>query len=527
MARIIVTTATDAVGRSTNTKRPLPVVWTLASAALLPLQYAAAADWTFTPSIDLRETYSDNVALAQAGAEKTDFVTEVTPRISLTGIGPYLKLNATYALHNYLYAHESGNARTRQQLNASGNAELIDEWLFVDGTASRSPQSISPFGPQLTDPSSLTTNRTEVTTYSVSPYLRHRFENLASSELRYTRDSVSTNTGGLLDSHSDRFLGRLTSGPALREIKWGVQYDQQKIEYDNAATVDTSVFSGNLRYLISPLYSLTAAAGYEKHDYASSIGNSKGRFWSVGAAWTPSQRTMIEGSAGKRFYGDTFALSGTHYTRHTIWSLNYQEDITTARSQFMLPVTTDTSSFLDQLWSASIPDPVTREQFIASFIRDTGLPSALTLPVNSFTDRVFLQKSLQGSVAINGARNTVLFGVFNTLRKPQTSPSTDDTAPGATGAATDVDTRQVGAHALWQWRITPRTNAHVDAVYSRVSSSITDRRDHNLTTRVAMTKQFQPKVHGGLEWRRQRQRSNVNGGDVTENALTAYVQMGF
>lgn len=161
----------------------------VAAISLLP-SHSFAAEWKIEPSLSLKETYSDNIKLAPPGNEKSDFVTQINPGISLTGTGPRLKVNARYGMQNLIYAEESSRNATRHLLNADANAELADDLLFLDAKASISQQNISSFGSQTTDNVNITDNLSEVRTYSFSPYLINRFGSMASSELRYTHDSV-------------------------------------------------------------------------------------------------------------------------------------------------------------------------------------------------------------------------------------------------------------------------------------------------------------------------------------------------
>ncbi len=499
-----------------------------ATAAMLLLPpHANAADWKITPSLDLKETYSDNIRLASAGNEKSDFVTQINPGISLTGTGPRLKVNARYGMQNLIYADESSRNTLRHFLNAGADAELIDDLLFLDGKASVSQQNISSFGPQSTgDNINITDNLTETRTYSISPYLRHRFGSVASTELRYTHDSVDTSTGGLSASQADRILFNLNSGTAFKTLGWGLNYNKQKIDYSNR-TFDMETASGSLRYMVSPRFSLTATGGYEKNNYLAISVKPEGSFWSAGFSWAPAERTSIVASAGKRFFGSTYSLSANHRTRQTAWSLGYSEDITSTRSQFLVPVTIDTSNFLNQLWTSSIPDPVVRQQIVDAFIRDTGIPLSLSDPINYFTNRFFLQKRLQASVALNGIKNTLVFSLFNMTREAQTAQEMDSTLLGSNNLALNDYIKQVGGNALWNWRITPRTSTNMNINYTRSSSPSTDRQDDTTMIRFGLTRTFQPKLTGSLDFRHIQRDSNQSSGDYRENAITASLNMRF
>lgn len=512
------------------TSHPLARFFPLApAAALVALAWSSpadAAEWTITPGVDLKETYTDNVTLAPKGNERNDFVTEITPNLSITGTGPRLKFAADYAMRNFFYARSSGASNTSHRLQASGNAELVDKLFYIDGSATAGQQAISPFGPQVADAGHLTNNKADVRTASVSPYLRHRFGSSATGELRYSRDAVRADTGGLADSESDRFRVSLDSGTAFRTMQWSFLYDEQRIDYEAADDVRTRQLSGSLRYELSPRVALLATGGHEDNSYVTIGRKPEGEFWSLGAAWTPSERTNIAVTAGRRFFGNTLSFSAQHRTRMTVWSIGYQEDISTSRSQFLVPSTQDTATFLGGLWASSIPDRSVREELVQHFIRETNLPSTLVVPVNSFTNRVFLQKSAHASLAIKGARNTLLTNVYRVEREPQSAATADLSLPPS-AALNGEATRQDGISTVWNLRLSPRTSATASAGFSKVHSETTGRRDDNLTFRLGLMRQLQQKVKGGIELRRLEKRSTQTASEFRENAVSAFLQISF
>ena len=521
---------------TTRIKRPMnrefrklhiPLAWTVTALTLSLSPISHAADWKITPSLDLRETYTDNVRLASAGNEKSDFITQVSPGVSVTGTGSRLKVNMRYAMQNTAHAREDSQITTSHNLNANGNAELIEQLFFLDGKAGLSQQNISLFGPQTTDNTYLTGNRATVANYSVSPYLRNRFGSIATSELRYTHDEVRTRVGGLSNSKGDSVLFNLSSGPAFSKLGWGLHYSKHKTDYSSFPSVDTESYSGNLRFMITPKFSLTATKGYEKNNYLSTGTKPEGDSWTAGFSWTPTARTSLAASTGHRFFGKTQSLAASHRSRNSVWSVNYSEDITTNRSQFLIPVTLNTANFLDQLWTPSIPDPVLRQQIVDSFIRNTGLPASLSDSINYFTNRFFLQKRLQVSVAFNSAKSTLVLSAFDALREAQTVQGMDSLLLGAGNLTLNDNTKQTGGNALWNWRLSPRTNLNVSTGYTKsrsISSGITDT---NRTIGLGMTRQFRPKLNGAVNLRHNERDTTQSGGNYRENSIFATLHMTF
>lgn len=487
---------------------------------------ARAADWTITPGVELRETWTDNVNLAADGSKREDFVTEFTPHVGIKATGARLKLGAEYAMRNYFYSRSSGASSTNHQLQATANAELVENLFYLDGRATAGQQAISPFGAHVVDDGHVTNNKADVRTYGISPYLRHHFGSAAVAELRYSRDSVSSDNGGLSDSESNRYRIGLNSGTGFRTLHWGVQYDDQRIDYERTDDVRIRQITGSLRYAITPRVTLLANAGYEDNNYVNIGEKPEGEFWSLGATWAPSERTNVSVTAGHRFFGNTLSVSAYHRTRMTVWSLGYQEEITTARSQFLVPSTQDTAAFLNGMWASSIPDAAARQDLVQNFIREANLPSSLVVPINSFTNRVFLQKNAYASLAIKGVRNTLLTSVYRVEREPQSGAAADLSLSSSAVFAGEAS-RQDGISTAWNLSLSPRTSVTASAGLSKIHSDPTGRRDDNLSFRLGVSRQFRHKLRGGVELRRLEKRSTEASAEYRENAVAAFLQISF
>ncbi|BCB26600.1 hypothetical protein SKTS_14860 [Sulfurimicrobium lacus] len=443
-------------------------------------------------------------------------VTQITPGISLTGTGPRLKVKARYAMQNLFYLEDSRRNAINHMLSANANTELIEDLFFMDGQAAISQQNTTLSGQQTTDNTNVTGNRAEVRTYSLSPYLRHRFSTVASSELRYTHSGASTDIGALSNSQTDRINLQLNSGASFKTLGWGLNYSKQKISYGSTTNtlvkdLNNETFSGNLRYMLTPRFGLTATGGYEKNDYISIGAKPEGSFWSGGFSWAPTSLTSIDASAGKRFFGNTYSLAARHHTRLTAWTLAYKEDITSTQFQFLVPA---------QL----LIDPTTNQPF-----RDpaTGLPVVQSDAVNFFTNRLFLQKSLRASVALQGVRNNLIFSLFSVSREAQTTQAADSALLGTSNLALSDKTKQVGGNAIWNLRLGPRTSTYLNAGYARNTYPVLGRTDNDKNLRLGLTRQFQPKLSGAVELRRLQRDSSQSGSDYRENAITASVHMIF
>ena len=506
---------------------PFPAAACSAATALLLLSgNAGAIEWTFTPRLGVSETYTDNVGLAPRGQEKSDFVTQITPGISLRGVGPRLKLSANYSLQTLFYANE-GNTTINHMLDAHGNAELVKNLFFLDASAGISQQNISLLGAQASDNINTTGNRTDVKTLSLSPYLRKNFGTMATGEVRYTREQVEAEAGGALSSETDRINLRLDSGPAYNRLGWGLSYYKEKMDFDRFQEVEKEAYSGRLRYLLRPGLTLVGNAGWERNSYLYSGPKPEGSFWSAGFSWAITPRTELNASVGRRYFGNTHALGFSHRTQRTVWSVNYSQDITTVQSQFFVPSTVDTASFLGQLFALAIPDPVMRQRFVEDLMLQRGIPNRVFNPLNFLSNQVFLEKKLLATVALNGAKNTIVLNLFDQIRDARAIGAVTSPLLGNNDFASSARIEQRGGSALWNYRFAPRTSSNVSVGYSRNTYSDIDREDRDKYLKIGVTRQIQPKITASLDYRRLQRDSTLSGNDYRENAIMVALHMTF
>lgn len=195
----------------------------------------------------------------------------------------------------------------------------------------------------------------------------------------------------------------------------------------------------------------------------------------------------------------------------------------TTQSQFALNMLNSTSQYLNDLFRTAIPDDTQRQLAVDQFILSNGLPATLSQPVSYLTNQFFLQKSLTASVAITGARNTLLFNAFNIKQNLQSNDASG-IQPGFTSVG---NLNQLGFNATWNLRITPLTTTTVSAYFSKSKENSSNNESQLRVFRAAVTSRIQPKVDGIVELRHTEQSSVGIGSAYTENAVSAFVSMKF
>lgn len=504
---------------------PTRLALVLASALYSALPISAhAVDWLAVPSLRLRESYTDNALLAPSGQAQSDFITEIAPAIALIGTGPRLQVHLDASWRQFLYQHRPRSAS--EELQASANAELIRNWLHIDSQASISQHSISPFGAQISNNLPPLQNASTVRTISVSPYLRHRIAGLGMAELRYTRNSV-TSGGGLLSMHSDEVQLLLDGAPRGNGWSWNASYDARRTQDSKLAPQRMERSSVGLRYPLNSRWAATASAGQEKEGYADSASgkNPQGRFWTLGGVWTPSPRTSVAFSTGRRFFGKTYSLDAAFRQRHTSWSAQYSEDITTMPAQFLRLGNQDAASLLDQLWTGMLPDALERRLRIDAFLRyANGLGSKGA--INYFSHRYFLQKQLSLTMVRATPKNTLTVGLNAVDRTAQTASGIDSILLPEFDFGSEDRTRQIGSNIGWTWQASSRSSVSVYAGYATIRSLSVPRRDSNFTLTSSLSHTIKPKMTAAIELRH-TQHSSTRGGAFRENGVSATLTMQF
>ncbi|WEF31784.1 TIGR03016 family PEP-CTERM system-associated outer membrane protein [Pseudoduganella chitinolytica] len=499
-----------------------------AVAALL-LAPGARAAWQVSPTVELRESWSDNVSLRRDGQKDSQFITSITPGIAVTNRTPRLQVSAAYRLniHEYSDGRVAGTDRLTSALSATAKGKLIDDLLFFDAQAGISQQPVSAFGPVASGSEYSSTNRSEVRTYQVSPYLVHRFGSTASAELRYAHDMVDSENSGYGRSTSDTASLNLSSGRAFRTVGWGLTLRRQHLQDSIAPGSNSSMALASLRYIVTPTFSLTGTGGYDKFDYAGMGGGTQGASWSGGFSWNPSTRTSLQMSAGKRYYGNSYFLAATHRSRHTVWNIGYSDNVTTSRENFLLPSAVNTADMLNALFRTSYPDAAIRALAVEAYIRAFNLPRSLPDSVNYFSNRYILQRQLNASMAWRSARTTALVTLFRTKREALSLLQYDSSLLGSSQQNLNDNTSQTGGALMVDYRLNGRTSASLSATVTKTESDKLGLGETNRQLRAAVSRTFQPNLSGSMEVRRNHGGLALEGSSYTENAVAASLSMKF
>ena len=485
---------------------------------------ANAGGWRFTPNVGASATYTDN-ANQSANNPQDALILSVTPGFSLQSEGlRRVQASVNYGLSGTARFGETNTTDLYHNLGAVGKAELIDDFLFLEGTASISQALISLVG----SPADATTNdanRATVGVYSLSPSIQKRLGTFATAQARFTTGGAIFGDNAASDSTNNAFTAGLNSGPRFNDLSWGVDYSIRKA--NNSGAVRNSTFeraSVTLGYALTRKFRVFGTYGEEWNEFLSAS-NTSGSSYSVGAAWSPTRRTSIEGSVGERYFGRTYSFSGSHQARASNWTVRYSEDVSDISQQFLQDSGRifwvcgnqlfETPDFNPPPGQSGCTGPLTGAQ-VTLALNTLGVPLsdliALGFVNTALANGVFVIKTFNAGVSWSRGRLGWGISIFDTKRIYQNISEAEDRTQGVTGTA--------------DYRLTPRTSANSSLSLTRNSASATllgapAREDDLLSLSLGLNHQFGKDLSGALTFRHQQRDSNAVNSDYTENSLTA------
>ncbi|HEX7972621.1 MAG TPA: TIGR03016 family PEP-CTERM system-associated outer membrane protein [Thiobacillus sp.] len=471
---------------------------------------AHALDWRLEPTLNLSATYTDNVHQSATDPEDA-LILSATPGFTLRSEGSR-RVQATlqYGLTGVARFGGGDSDRFFHNLNAVGKAELVENFLFVDGSANISQQLISLLGSPA-DATINNSNRATVGTYSISPYIQKRFGSFANALVRYTHSAAIFENDVAPNANVDALAASLASGPRFGDLSWGLNYSIRKA---NRNGVDTTFerASATAGYALTRKFRVFGTVGEDRNDYLSATGTS-GAFYSAGFGWSPTRRTSIEASAGERYFGRTYSLSGSHRTRVSNWNVSYAEDVSDT-SQFMLT----NGTVYDYFCPAPNGDTlvITHWQFTfppgPDCIPFGGTPG----PVFDLRNGVFIAKTLRGGVSWGISKVTYSLNLTDSKRL-YTLVNAED------------ETQSLGASAAYRMTAQTTFNSTLTFVRTHVPAplAVIAHDDDLITLSLGLNRRFSDKLSGALIFRRTQRDSNVAASNYEENSVTATANMRF
>lgn len=493
----------------------------IVAAGALPGAPCLAADgWRVTPSVMVRETITDNVALQPDDAKRSDFISEVMPGIQIDRNRGRLRVHLNYQADAIIHSRESSASEFQNNLDATVNFEAVEKFLFVDLNANIAQEVLSPFGPRPPSSSNITSNRTESRMFQLSPFIKGQIPSFADYVLRY-RYSDFRSTGGS-DSKVQEVTGTLTGVPHGR-VTWSTDLLLQRNEFEDQRSTTLEHLLFRTGYAIYPELVPYAAVGVERTNFAS-LQKQTDTVYGAGVVWEAGPRTHAAAKWEHRFFGDSWLYELRQRWRRVIVTFTDTRDVST-NAQRLASRSSGGISFnlLFDALASRIPDPAERATEVQRLLREGGIPPDLNLPLDFLTNGTFVERRQELSAAVQGVRNTLVLTAFQVRR----TEFADQIAGVPEQFKPDV--KDMGGSWFLSHQLTGLTALAVGGDWYRTR----DMRDagslqsEQWTGRLLLSHQFSPKTSGTLEYRYTRFNGNAAVDNYRENAVAASVAVQF
>jgi uncharacterized protein (PEP-CTERM system associated) len=476
-----------------------------------------ARGFSVASSVSVTETLTDNGRLSSTD-KQSDLVSQVTPAVHIASTGGRVRGFLDYSLSGLLYARSSEANELQNTLNSSVNVEAIENWAFIDASAIISQQSISAYGTQ-SDSTLINSNRTEVRTFTVSPFVKGRLAGSADYEARLTQSWTRNSTTEEANYNSSLAALQLTGDSGLRVVSWSADTSFQVYDYTVGRRTEDDRIRAALHFTVNPALRLSLSGGVESSNI-STIQKETNPTPGAGIEWSPTERTHLSGLYEKRFFGSSHALTFEHRTPRTVLSFSDTQDIETGFGQPAAgQLGTAYNLFFTQFASVQ-PDPILRANLVDQFLQANGIAPTAQVFSGSLAAAPTRQRRQNLSFAFVGLRDTA------TISGSQTRGiSIDPLSTAVDDFANNNLVRQRGLSLGLAHRMTPVAALNLFASVDKTSGSTASQSTTLRSVRLYWTDQFGPRGDYSLGIRHSTFSSPTS--PYTETGVTGTIGMRF
>lgn len=456
------------MNRRCRAAKLLCVIAPIALPGLVWSQEDAAATgkpaWTITPSVAVDVTYTDNVNPAGEGAKQSDFITRVAPGVRVDGKSARASGKFDLKWQQSLYADNDAYDNHQTSLAADGKLELVEQWLFIEASGNIAQRPISAFGTQGIANELINTNRTETSTYRLSPYIQGQLGGYADYQLRYSTTETSADSGVYAangGTTAEAWSMRVSGDTRLASLGWSFNAERQNVSL-GILDSRTSRFYGTLEYRIDPQIKLLLNVGRESDNF--SLAQNRSRTTSgYGIDWAPTERTLLSLKQDQRSYGDSYSLNFTHRTALSSWRLTDSRSVSLPAQQMTQAPMSSAYDLLNQQLTSQYPDPAERAVRTFEQLALLGIQADALVYGNLMSLQPYEQRRQEASFSLTGANNTVTF----TLQRSTSSRFGNGIGLPGDDFAASSNIRQSGISGNWAHKLSPHSALTFNALSSR------------------------------------------------------------
>ncbi|MDB5816021.1 MAG: hypothetical protein JWN23_3138 [Rhodocyclales bacterium] len=476
--------------------------------------------------MQLGETYSDNIGRQPTGT-RSNWATEASPYITYSGRGARSSGSLDARLQNYLNSDSQTGNRTGLQLNATGNLEAYENHLFIDGLVNNSRQQVSQF--QAADASyGRSSNSTEVTRVSLSPYLQWHLGNSTQAVARYRYEKVQADAG-FASGQSDTVTLDLRNGSAFGRLGWAFNASHYDTESQSAAAGSNNSYSGTLTYAVTPELLASLSGGQEFADFQA--GNRQHSWnWGGGLQWHPDERTTIVAQTSKRFFGRGFNYQVSHHFQRSALEWSYSRDLNASSSTTGLGqvsyISASTREAYNAEWAATsyITDEKERNAVVLQNLATRGISIFDLMQLDYLSGQSSINKQMRLAWVLYGVRNSVNLSAHRSDRQ---AISQRGIVQIGDDLSTHDQVKERGWDANWTHNLSALTTWGLHYGNSDISGLTTGGQlnsTHSATIGTSLNTQLAPSTTGSVGYTHTR---STGTADYRENAVAVQLNHRF
>jgi uncharacterized protein (PEP-CTERM system associated) len=469
------------------------------------------------PSVRFTETITDNAGLRNAGETKTDWITQISPGLSVDARGARVTGSFSASVNAIHY----GNGTSADSTSLAFNGR--QHHGPGESSVCRSQRVGEPHGHLgLRCEARGHGDRHQQTSERLQhqPLLHDPVRNTGSLQLRYTQGVSDSGSTAMAKTTSQSWALSASDPRMTGRLGWGLNVLDQTS--DNSASSrqlkqQTARLTGMAQ--VMPELMLRLIVGAESNNYR--ISNQSSSIYGAGADWTPTPRTRVAATVEDRFFGTGYTLAADHRSSQMVYRASFSKDATTTSNSMLSPLSYADFFFepLMRQYASLYPNVAEREAFVRQLL--ASMPQGQVYqPV--LTNATFLDKRLQVGATYLGQRNSLGLVVFQSLR--DSLVERDFAVSNDLQAGSQL--RTTGATLTLSHQVTGLTNlnASFSSTRSRNEGLVSQSSDSRLLT-VGVSSRLTPKATGMLNARRNE--GSYSTSDYTENAVIGSLAIQF
>ncbi len=291
---------------------------------------SAYAKVEIVPTLLTTYSWTDNLSLAIDALQEEEMVTEIRPEVTLNLESRRHRGTLNTSFQHFTYQRRD-ETRELQQYRARTNSMLVTDMLYLNFSADRSQRAASEQGVVAVNNVALISNRTDVSSFNVNPYLLKRWSPYWKSTIDYSYREINDESSATNNSQTQELTGMLSYGRGGEPLSMDLSYRGVRVGVErNLRPTELNEIRLDTHYQMSSILALLLNAGYEEDQYnRATTEKTQGGFGEVGVELLPTRKVSVSGTVGERYFGNTAFLQLLYrYNRETGVEIGYRKDIT-------------------------------------------------------------------------------------------------------------------------------------------------------------------------------------------------------